>query len=75
MKFSIVREHANAGDCLFSIDSGETGGTFAIPGDVSPFTALRMLAEWLNTRPEFQPVSELPPGASRSIHNVKQAKR
>ncbi len=41
---TVNREHANAGDVLVSLDGGEP---FHIPGDVTPFTALRMLGPWL----------------------------
>lgn len=47
----VDREHANAGDCrVFVTKPGEAEGQpFHIPGDVTAFTALRMLAPWLES--------------------------
>jgi hypothetical protein len=49
MKITVTREHANVGDVLVSLDGGEP---FHIPGDVTPFTALRMLGPWLEQQLE-----------------------
>lgn len=44
MKVIVNREHGNTGDVLVSLDGGEP---FHVPGDVTSFTALRMLGPWL----------------------------
>lgn len=49
MKFTVNREHGNAGDVLVSFDGSEP---FHVPGDVTSFTALRMLAPWLEAELE-----------------------
>ena len=58
----VDREHANAGDVRVHLTREDgpaaEGDTFAIPGDVTPFTALRMLAPWLEAKlnpPDAEP--------------------
>lgn len=63
MKVTVTREHGNAGDVLVSLGGGRP---FHIPGDVSSFTALRMLGPWLESQLSVPP----PPETERDLSRV-----
>lgn len=58
----VDREHANSGDCRVhvTVPGAETIAPFHIPGDVTAFTALRMLAPWLESKLNPQVPDEEP---------------